>query len=432
MAYRKLAVELNNRFYPRTLVMATIQKAYDHRDRLSEAERYLTVAGYAQWGPKPDRSRIISAYESLLEIDPTNVAALNNLAVQMRARGDFARAEELAKRAIAQQSAAVFFNNAVWSQLAQGKFDEAEKTLDAYRAALPRNPFLAISTFLAHAARDSFDAGTNVLDSLRRARVNEPSVTQNIDFWQGTIAGRGGQLRESLRRYDSGNQAQAALGVKAAPLQMMLDDALNDAWYRGNLAGARATLNRAMNPFPLESLEPIERPYYRLVELHAMVGDVPTAKAMMAAFNRHRAEASSLDDEETDHAMRGFIAVAEQRYDEAIREFSVANANRCGICYNAEIARAYDLGGKPDSAIVVFEAYLNTRTDVIDRLIEDGVSLAGSHKRLAELYDARGDREKAMSHYTTFIDLWKNADADLQPLVRKAKERLVQLQRAER
>jgi tetratricopeptide (TPR) repeat protein len=153
---------------------------------------------------------------------------------------------------------------------------------------------------------------------------------------------------------------------------------------------------------------------------------------MMAAFNRHRAEASSLDDDETSHAMLGFIAVAEQRYDEAIREFSVANANRCGICYNPEIARAYDLGGKPDSAIVVFEAYLNTRTDIIDRLIEDGVSLAGSHKRLAELYDARGDREKAMSHYTTFIDLWKNADADLQPLVRKAKERLVQLQRAER
>jgi tetratricopeptide (TPR) repeat protein len=432
MAYRKLAVELNNRFYPRALVMATIQKAYDHRDRLSESERYLTIAGYSQWGPKPDRSRIISAYESLLEIDPTNVAALNNLAVQMRARRDFARAEELAERAIAQQSASVFFNNAVWSQLAQGKFDEAEKTLDAYRVALPRNPFLAMSTFLAHAARDEFDAGTRVLDSLRRARVNEPAVTQSIDFWRGVLAGREGQLRESLRWYASGNDAQVALGVKAGTLQKMLDDALADAWYRGNTARARATLARAMTTFSLDSLQPIDRPYSRLVELHAMVGDVSTAKAMMAAFERHRAEASSLDDEEIHHAMLGDIATAEQRYDDAVREYVAANANRCGICYNPEIARAYDLAGKPDSAIAAFETYLNTRTDIIDRLIEDGISLAGSHKRLAELYDAKGNPEKAMSHYSSFIDLWKNADPDLQPLVQKAKERLAQLQRAER
>jgi Flp pilus assembly protein TadD len=104
--------------------MATIQKAYDNRERLSESERYLTIAAYNQWGRSPIRARIISAYESLLEIDPTHVTALNNLAVQMRARRDFARAEELAKRALAQQSAAVFFNNAVWTQLAQGKMDD--------------------------------------------------------------------------------------------------------------------------------------------------------------------------------------------------------------------------------------------------------------------------------------------------------------------
>ena len=432
MAYRKLAAELNNRFYPRALVTATIQKAYDHRDRLSEAERYLTMAAYANWGPKPDRARIISAYESLLEIDPTNVAALNNLAVQMRARREFARAEELAKRAIAQQSASVFFNNAVWSQLGQGKLDEAEKTLAAYRAALPRNPFLAISTFMAHAAREEFDLGSKVLDSLRRARANEPAVTQNTDFWRGVIASREGQLREALRWFESGNDAQVALGAKVGNLQKMLDDALADAWYRGNTARARATLARAMATFPLDSLNPIDRPYDRLVELNAMVGDVTTAREMLAAFDRRRVEASSLDDEEVRHAMLGNIAVAERRYDDAVREYTAANANRCAVCYSPEMARAYDLAGKPDSAIAALETYLNTQTDIIDRLIEDGVSLAGAHKRLAELYDAKGNRDKAMSHYSRFIDLWKNADPDLQPHVQKARERLTQLQRAER
>src|SRR3970282_227699 len=99
MAHRKLGVVLSTRFYPRPLITATIQKAYDHRDRLGESERYLTIAAYYQWGPKPDRSRIISAYESLIEIDPNNVAALNNLAVQMRDRRAFARGEEQGRRA---------------------------------------------------------------------------------------------------------------------------------------------------------------------------------------------------------------------------------------------------------------------------------------------------------------------------------------------
>ena len=432
MAYRKLAVELNNRFYPRPLVMANIQKAYDNRDRLSESERYLTIAGYNQWGPKPDQASIISAYESLLEIDPTNVAALNNLAVQMRNRREFARAEELAKRAIAQQSASVFFNNAVWSQLAQGKLDDAEQTMQAYRAALPRNPFLALATFMFHASRDEFDVGRKVLDSLRQARVNEPAVIQNTDFWLGVVHAREGQLREAIRWRKSGTDAQIAIGVRVGHLQKMIDEAYVDAWFRGDTARARATLDRALVAFPLDSLEPIERPFDQLVELYSMVGAVGKAKETLAAFDRRRTDAGLLEDEESRHAMLGHIALAEKRYDDAVRDYRAANANRCGVCFNTEIARAYDLAGNADSAIAVLDRYISTATDPIDRIIEDGFSLAGSHKRLAELYDARGDRVNAMSHYTRFIELWKNADSDLQPHVAKARERLTQLQRVER
>lgn len=432
MAHRKLAVELSNRFYPRPLVTAAIQKAYDHRDRLSEAERYLTTAGYYQWGPKPDRARIISAYESLIEIDPTNVAALNNLAVQMRTARNFARAEELAKRAIAQQSASVFFNNAVWSQLAQGKIDEASQTMRAYREALPRNPFVALAGFLVDATRGDFSVAEATLDSLRRARSNEPTVLQNTDFWLGVTHGRRGQLRKSLEWYDSGNDAQVTMGATVGTLQKGLDRVWMDAWYRGDVGRARTALASVMSSFPLDSLAAVERPYDRLVELYAMVGDVPNAKAMLAGFDRRRAEAGLPNDDVTRHALLGHIALAEQRYDEAAREYAAANADRCLVCWNPEIARAYDLGGKPDSAIAVLEAYINTQTDPIDRLIEDGASLAGSHKRLAELYDAKGNREKAMSHYSAFIDLWKDADPDLQPHVQKARERLGQLQRAER
>ena len=60
------------------------------------------------------------------------------------------------------------------------------------------------------------------------------------------------------------------------------------------------------------------------------------------------------------------------------------------------LGRAFDLASQPDSAIAEFEAYIATRYD--GRFDDDQFALAGTHKRLGELYDAKGDREKAISH----------------------------------
>ncbi|HEV2129469.1 MAG TPA: tetratricopeptide repeat protein [Longimicrobiaceae bacterium] len=50
--------------------------------------------------------------------------------------------------------------------------------------------------------------------------------------------------------------------------------------------------------------------------------------------------------------------------------------------------------------------------------------LAPSHLHRAEIYERRGEKEKATEHYRRFIELWKDADPELQPLVRQARERL--------
>ena len=48
-------------------------------------------------------------------------------------------------------------------------------------------------------------------------------------------------------------------------------------------------------------------------------------------------------------------------------------------------------------------------------------------RRLGELYEARGDRDQAVEYYQRFIDLWRDADAELQPQVDDARQRLVAL-----
>jgi tetratricopeptide (TPR) repeat protein len=56
--------------------------------------------------------------------------------------------------------------------------------------------------------------------------------------------------------------------------------------------------------------------------------------------------------------------------------------------------------------------------------------LPGSELRRAEIHDRRGERAEAIRHYQRFIDLWRHADARLQPEVERARARLAKLDAA--
>ena len=59
----------------------------------------------------------------------------------------------------------------------------------------------------------------------------------------------------------------------------------------------------------------------------------------------------------------------------------------------------------------------------------DGVFLPVVHQRLGELYEAKGARERALAHYRLFLELWKDADPELQPRVTDARQRVAALTR---
>jgi tetratricopeptide (TPR) repeat protein len=88
------------------------------------------------------------------------------------------------------------------------------------------------------------------------------------------------------------------------------------------------------------------------------------------------------------------------------------------------LADAFDLGGQTDSAIAYYEQFVRT-PDPFPAF--NAHFVAGTHKRLGELYDARADTGRAEAHYQLFLDLWKDADAELQPKVREVRTRMAQL-----
>ncbi len=57
----------------------------------------------------------------------------------------------------------------------------------------------------------------------------------------------------------------------------------------------------------------------------------------------------------------------------------------------------------------------------------DPYNMAPTLFRLGQLYQDAGDTAHAMEYYGRFVDLWKNADPDLQPRVTEAKKAMAEL-----
>jgi tetratricopeptide (TPR) repeat protein len=141
------------------------------------------------------------------------------------------------------------------------------------------------------------------------------------------------------------------------------------------------------------------------------------------------------------HQALGTIALARGDAQSALDEFRRSDvaydglpSNECAPCIHFVIARAFDALGQPDSAIAEYQAYL--AAPYFQKLLGgengniafgDAMVLAGLHKRLGELYEAKGDRQKAAEHYVAFVALWKNADPELQPEVDDVRRRLTRL-----
>ena len=92
-----------------------------------------------------------------------------------------------------------------------------------------------------------------------------------------------------------------------------------------------------------------------------------------------------------------------------------------------ELATAYERARQPDSALAVYERTVSAAGVRAPLVLFDPVdahAVAATLRRLGELYAARGDHAQAREYYGRFVDLWKDADPELQPLVVDARAAL--------
>jgi tetratricopeptide (TPR) repeat protein len=248
-----------------------------------------------------------------------------------------------------------------------------------------------------------------------------------------------GKISESEKLQAELRSTYASRGSDYSPLDEAIDRAEIDAWFHAQPDRAARTLDSALARIEMSSLSLSQRRYFEVARIYALASRPDRARAILSAFD------AAVTDTTLRRAMQpqahralAEIALAEHRPRDAVDEIRKSDrlpdgpVDDCARCVYAELARAFDLAGMTDSAITTFEEYLATPYWSRGERRSDPLHLAGTYKRLGELYEAKGDREKAASYYLKFVDLWKTADPELQPRVAEVRRRLSRLSDVER
>ena len=421
MAWRKLGVVLGNRGQEQSRAIAALTKAYENRDRLSRRERLLTTSTY-YFNVTDENEKAIAALENLVDVDPSDSWALNNLSVLWGRLAEYERAEEYARRAIqADSTNPIHYGNAIDSQIYQGKLEEAEATVAAMALQIPETPrHLEWGAYLASAQHDH-ERTADLLFELRQREARSLFWRAFTSDLLASLMANSGRLREAQERYADAIDTNEERDLPDQYLQSALNLARLQARFDDDPSAALQTMARAFEQIPLAELDPLDRPYVDAVRFYAEVGQLDRAKELVADFVA--SSASTIGNAESSlHWMSGSVALAEGRYEEAIDELSRIREYYCRNCGLPELARAYDGSGQPDSTVAVYERFVAPGSSF--RIFTDQGELGPAYERLGQLYDEKGDHEKAAEYYAKFVELWRDADAELQPRVEAAQARL--------
>ena len=425
MAWRKIAVLLGNEGRDRTRALAAISTAYRHRERLSENERLLTEGYYYTRGPRPDRDRALAAYEDATRLDSTSISALNNAAVVLGDKREYQRAELLYRKVIAlPRTYGGAFTNLITAQIRNKRVSALDSTAAAFHARFPDSKDSGRSTGTPPGDRGGSTAPTasRARCSRRLAPPGRPSGRPGRPPpWPTCTAG---WMKGCAGRCWQQEATERATPSAANRLRFAFDTAIH-ALQAGDAARGRAAVQRGLARHPTDSMPPDERPWDDLAILAAALDDAPMARLALAGAERDLAS-TSVDPAGERASFAARAALAEQRWDEAIRLLHEADA-RFAIDERyamSQLGRAHDRAGRSDSAVVYYEKFVATPDPFP---IEDARSRAQIHRRLGELYEAAGKPRQAVEHYGSFVELWAKADPVLQPQVAEVRKRLERL-----
>jgi tetratricopeptide (TPR) repeat protein/tRNA A-37 threonylcarbamoyl transferase component Bud32 len=436
MAYVQLAFSLQSLGGPARIAQANdaFAAAFRLRDRLPERERYdVEGAYYYTWN---DRPKAIQALRRAVELDSTNIDAVNTLANAYSDTRDSAGAVEMYHLALAGDPG----NGTILSNLAiqyttmgrHAAFDSVLTLMASRNASFPTSGIRYNELWNRH----DYDAA----ERLARAQADTARPRGALDAKDELvgIAVLHGRLREAERQFAQVNDAKARVrGDTVSPYIVAYFHSMLDGELRGDASRGLAALDTALRAAPVASV-PVARDQSMWLALgYSRLGAAAKAREVLS---QHEARLDSLGRRQNAvFAVRvlGAIAMAEGKSDSAVAYFRRGDleldglpTNGCTVCTPLFLGLAFDRGGHTDSARTYLTKYVEMTGN--GRYAADRFYLAPVLYRLGELYESAGDAKHATEYYGRFVELWANADPELQPRVAEARKRLDHLSHANR
>jgi serine/threonine protein kinase/tetratricopeptide (TPR) repeat protein len=319
-----------------------------------------------------------------------------------------------------------------------GKFDLARAK---YQQALALKPGFPSTWKLAYlyAMDDDYDAALRWVDYLI-AHAQSDGMRADGHQWKGFYYALMGRLKEALGELGTAEELAKASGNKALA-DIILRDALwiSFDWGRYDLFKSYLDRRMAYRAETKQGTENLNKIYALLYSglYDVKTGDVASAKKKLETLARLSA---SIGEKEKAYNLTALnhlkreILFAEKAYDQAIKVFAEGPPVKVNLSVPTTVqqknmpfiadfaARAWLASGRTDKALEEYERLVSPEAAAR----ESALIHPFSRLRLAAIYEAKGDLDRAVEQYQILVETWKDADAGI-PEVAAARKKFAEL-----
>jgi len=425
MAWRRLAVAIGNLEVDRVRELEAATRAYELRHRLSPRERHLAAARYHAQITR-DYDAMIEAYRRVLEIDPHDRAALNNLGEEYRARQDYEAAAELLERAVQGPGvSAQAFLNLIRVQIGQGRLDDARRTADAFAERYPHNPGVGLWRFWVLLLQGDENGARAAVEPLLADPGTRPVARVVAHDHLARLALQRGRIVEARHHLDAAERLAAEVGPSYRLVRRLFTAHAEVAV--GNPERGVSLLLEASREGMLDELPPANQWHFFRAIVFAMAGRAGEAEAVLRSFAEEVPPEYHDQFQIRNESARALVRLQRGEAEGAIRILEEIRISRgCSSCYAERMGWAQWEAGRLEEAAREWETTLawKDHTHAIEWQFTQNL---WTLQRLPVLHEERGDTARALLHYRRLVELWSDADPELQPRVRYARERIAAL-----
>ena len=428
MAYRALAALSYNLGKPAE-GHRYAELAYRYADRLSDRERYLASAGFHASRGWADSTAYY--YRLLLERWPDSNTYLNNLGDIYERMGRYQEALELYRRATEASPAHVTgYLNLASAARTLGLHATADSALEEMSQRAPVGRLHG----LTDASNAMYAGDLARLDSIARAwaRQADPEARAGGREVLASLAGMRGRTALALALADSAATRYLEVGSPTwatSVMHLIVNTAL-------------ATEPRAAEPL-LERWLPVFRsaeslraspPFYHFAlgifaTGYAAMGETGRAYALLAQMDSLVAAGDFRPSGIGEH-VRALLALREGQPAEALTYLERARIADFGLVRDHSrllLADTHAALGQLPEAVARYDTVSGTLgLNFMDTRAHPPFQPV-AHERAGQVYLALGDTTAALRHLGAFIELWAEADPELQPRVQAARQTIEEI-----